>query len=46
MNDHHSIKPLTDALVGGLIGLLTLVGPIYVVIPIQVDNCEKFCYNK
>ena len=42
MTEEHSLKPLTDTLVGGLIGLLTIAAPIYVVLPTNLTNVKSF----
>ena len=41
MNEY-STQPLTNALVGGLIGLLTLAAPIYVVMPANLTQVKSF----
>ena len=41
MTEDHSLKPLTDALVGGFIALLTLTLPAIVCLPIHLTDVEE-----
>lgn len=41
MNEYHSIKPLTDYLVGGLIAVLTIVCPVGTIYMGSLTNLEE-----
>ena len=41
MMEDHSLKPLTNALVGGLIALATIGLPLIVCLPLQLTNLEE-----
>ena len=41
MNEY-STQPLTNALVGGIIALATILAPIYVIIPTNLTDVKSF----